>query len=29
MDPEWTQNSFYFLNELAEVLDPVLEDKKE
>lgn len=28
MDPEWTENSFYFLNELAEVLDPVLTNEK-
>ena len=27
MSQEWTDDSFYFLNELAEVLDPVLEDK--
>lgn len=27
MDKEWTDDSFYFLNELAEVLDPVLESR--
>jgi hypothetical protein len=27
MNKEWTDDSYYFLNELAEVLDPVLEDK--
>ena len=27
MSKEWTDESYYFLNELAEVLDPVLEDK--
>jgi hypothetical protein len=27
MSQGWTDDSFYFLNELAEVLDPVLEDK--
>ncbi|MBF2093078.1 hypothetical protein [Flavobacterium psychrophilum] len=27
MSPEWTDNSFYFLNELAECLDPILEDE--
>ena len=26
MNKEWTDDSYYFLNELAEVLDPVLED---
>lgn len=25
MNKEWTDESYYFLNELAEVLDPVLE----
>lgn len=27
MSQEWADDSFYFLNEMAEVLDPVLEDK--
>mgnify|MGYP003693144975 FL=1 len=27
MNKEWTDDSFYFLNELAEVLDPVLESR--
>lgn len=27
MNQEWTDDSYYFLNELAEVLDPVLENK--
>ena len=26
MSPEWTDESFYYLNQLAECLDPVLED---
>ncbi len=26
MNKEWTDESFYFLNELAEVLDPMLEN---
>lgn len=27
MSQEWTDDSFYYLNELAEVLDPVLDGK--
>lgn len=27
MCPKWTDDSFYYLNELAECLDPVLENK--
>lgn len=27
MNKGWTDESYYFLNELAEVLDPVLEDE--
>ena len=27
MSPEWTDESVYFLNELAEVLDPILYDE--
>ena len=27
MSPKWTDDSFYYLTELAECLDPVLEDE--
>ena len=27
MSPEWTDETFYFLNELAECLDPMLDAK--
>lgn len=29
MSPEWADESYYFLNELAECLDPVLYDKED